>query len=112
MSKFTTKTGLIRGRDILAKKQEKQGMRVSRRNLFEMAAAGAMISAAARAESDAPTQVLVDLGDVILPKPIAQQMERDIRRAVLMAVATALPHTKFKSLPLPKGARGIIIRRV
>jgi hypothetical protein len=86
-------------------------MSVSRRKLVEMAAAGAMFSASARAAPDAPTQIVVDLGDVSLPKAIAQVMERDIRRAVLMAVAQALPHTKFKSLPLPKGARGIIIRR-
>jgi hypothetical protein len=86
-------------------------MRVSRRKMVELAAAGALLSASARAESESGTPVVVDLGDVRLPEKIAHAMELAIRRAVLMAVAQALPHTKFKSLPLPKGARGIIIRR-
>jgi hypothetical protein len=86
-------------------------MRVSRRGMVELAAAGAIFPAVARGESDAPTQIVVDLGDVHLPDAVAHAMETDIRRAVLMAVQKALPHTKFKALPLPKGTRGIILRR-
>ena len=86
-------------------------MRVSRRKMVALAAAGAVFPAVARAQSDAPTQVVVDLGDLHLPDAIAHAMEIDIRRAVLMAVQRALPHTKFKALPLPKGTRGIILRR-
>jgi hypothetical protein len=86
-------------------------MRPDRRELVAMAAAGAVSPVGARAESDAPTTIVVDLGDLHLPDGIAHKMELDIRRAVLTALVTALPHTRFKSLPLPKGARGIIIRR-
>jgi len=86
-------------------------MWLDRRRLVELAAAGTIFAGPARAESDGGTQIVVDLGDVRLPEKIAHTMELQIRRAVLMAVAEALPHTKFKSLPLPKGARGIIIRR-
>lgn len=57
------------------------------------------------------TRVVVDLGGVDLPDEIATKLESDIRRAVLMAVAQAVPHTKFKSLPLPKGTLGIVLQR-
>ncbi|HWD29485.1 MAG TPA: hypothetical protein VG387_20095 [Rhizomicrobium sp.] len=86
-------------------------MRVSRRKLVELAAAGAIFPAAARAQGDAPTQIVVDLGDISLPKPIAQKLELDIRRAVLQALVAYAPRTKFKALPLPRGTRGIIVRR-
>ena len=86
-------------------------MRVSRRNVVKMAAAGAILPGAARAQSDTPTPIVVDLGDISLPKPIAQKLELDIRRAVLQALVAFEPHTKFKSLPLPKGTRGIVVRR-
>lgn len=86
-------------------------MRVSRRKLVGLAAAGAVFRGAAGGEGDAPTQIVVDLGDISLPKPIAQKLELDIRRAVLQALVAYEPHTKFKALPLPKGARGIIVRR-
>jgi hypothetical protein len=58
------------------------------------------------------TRVMVDLGGVELPRQIADNLEADIRRAVLMAVARAQPRTKFKNLPLGPGIRGIVIRPI
>jgi hypothetical protein len=82
-----------------------------RRAMIGMAAAGVMLSSVcAAADTQGPTHVTVDLGDIHLPEAIARTMELQIRRAVLMAVAQAYPHTKFKSLPLPTGTRGIALR--
>jgi len=83
---------------------------LDRRAAVGLAAGLAASTVAARAAGTG-TRVIVDLGDVALPDEIADAMELQIRRAVLMAVAKALPRTKFKSAPLPKGARGIILRR-
>ncbi len=74
-------------------------------------AAGLAASVSGARAAEGGTQVIVDLGGVALPEEIAAAMELQIRRAVLMAVARAMPHTKFKSLPLPKGARGIVLAR-
>ncbi len=89
---------------------EKSRETLDRRALIAGAAGLAASASAARAGAGG-TQVIVDLGGVELPDAIADAMELQIRRAVLMAVAKALPRTKFKNAPLPKGARGIILRR-
>ncbi len=83
---------------------------MDRRALMALAAGLACGASAAKAAGGG-TQVIVDLGGIVLPEEIGDAMEAQIRRAVLMAVAKAMPHTKFKSLPLPKGARGIVLAR-
>ena len=89
---------------------EKDRETLDRRALIAIAAG--LAASVSSAEGAAPgTQVIVDLDGIALPDEIADAMELQIRRAVLMAVAKALPRTKFKSAPLPKGARGIILRR-
>ncbi|MEI9991819.1 MAG: hypothetical protein WDM86_17510 [Rhizomicrobium sp.] len=88
----------------------KSGESVDRRALMALGASLACGASAAKA-AEGGTRVIVDLGGVALSDEIADAMETQIRRAVLMAVAKAMPHTKFKSLPLPKGARGIVLAR-
>ena len=88
---------------------QKNENRLDRRRVMALSAAIACSVPAAKAAEGA-TQVIVDLGGIALPKEIAHVMELDIRRAVLMAVAKARPHTKFKSLPLPPDTLGIILR--
>ncbi|MEJ0028436.1 MAG: hypothetical protein WDN01_20605 [Rhizomicrobium sp.] len=88
----------------------RRGESVDRRALMALAAGLAGGASAANAAAGG-TRVIVDLGGVSLTDEIADAMELQIRRAVLMAVARAMPRTKFKSLPLPKGARGIVLAR-
>jgi len=117
MSKFTTHRGkdravlelrrIARERVMAAKNLEK----LDRRAVIGLAAAGFAAAVPAARAGEAQTRVIVDLGGIALPDEIADAMELQIRRAVLMAVAKALPHTKFKNLPLPKGARGIMLAR-
>ena len=96
-----------RMRAMAAKDVEK----LDRRALVGLAAAALAAAVPAAHGAEAQTRVIVDLGGIALPDAIADAMELQIRRAVLMAVAKALPHTKFKSLPLPRGARGIVLAR-
>ena len=88
---------------------------IDRRAMLTAAiAAGAtlpLVTVSADAQSRG-TRVVVDLGGVELPRQIADNLENDIRRAVLMAVARAFPRTKFKNLPLGPGTRGITIMPV
>lgn len=86
------------------------GKFVDRRGLIGLAAGLACVLPAAHA-AESGTRVIVDLGGVVLPDKIAETFEQDIRRAVLMAVAKAAPRTRFKSLPLPEGTLGIVLRR-
>ncbi len=87
----------------------------NRRALLATAiAAGAalpLVSVKAQAQGRG-TRVVVDLGGVELPRQIADNLENDIRRACLMAVARAMPRTKFKNLPLGPGTRGIMLMPV
>ncbi|MEI9996810.1 MAG: hypothetical protein WDM91_19585 [Rhizomicrobium sp.] len=80
----------------------------SRRAL--LGAATAALAALPAQAQGAGTRIVVELGGVELPRAIADALERDIRRAVLMAVTKARPHTKFRSLPLPHGTRGIVLQ--
>ncbi len=89
----------------------KRPEKLDRRAVVGLAAAGLAVAVPTARAADAPTRVIVDLGGIALPDPIADAMELQIKRAVLMAVAKAMPHTKFKSLALPKGARGIVLAR-
>ena len=98
---------IARERVMAAKNLEK----LDRRAVIGLAAAGFAAAVPAARAGEAQTRVIVDLGGIALPDEIADAMELQIRRAVLMAVAKALPHTKFKNLPLPKGARGIMLAR-
>ena len=83
--------------------------RLDRRSVMASAVAGAaLLSAGARAQSGG-TKFVIDLGGIALPNPIATKLEHDIRAAVLLAVAKAMPHTKFRSGALPPGARGIVL---
>jgi hypothetical protein len=86
---------------------------LDRRSMLTAAlAAGAalpLVTVEAQAQGGRGTRVVVDLGGVELPRQIADNLENDIRRAVLMAVARAMPRTKFKNLPLGPGTRGIQI---
>jgi hypothetical protein len=87
----------------------------NRRALIAGAAAAAAAAITVTVESKAQgrgTRVVVDLGGVELPRQIGDNLENDIRRAVLMAVARAQPRTKFKNLPLGPGIRGIMIREI
>ncbi len=83
--------------------------RLDRRAVIAAAGAAALLPGAAHAEEP---RFVIDLGDVRLPQAAAAKLERDIRRVVLMALAQALPHTKFRSVPLPQGTRGIAVRPV
>ena len=88
-------------------RNRKKGL--DRRALLASAVAGAaLLPAGARAQSGA-TRFVVDLGGITLPQEIAAKLEHDIRGAVLLAVAKALPHTKFRNGALPQGARGIVL---
>ncbi|HEY0303001.1 MAG TPA: hypothetical protein VGC36_16765 [Rhizomicrobium sp.] len=96
------------------KKDKDKGL--NRRAVLTTAAAAAgaalpLVSVTAKAQGRG-TRVTVDLGGVELPRQIADNLESDIRRTVLMAVARAAPRTKFKDVPLGPGIRGIIIRPV
>ena len=80
-----------------------------RRAVMAAAVAGAaLLPARAKAQSGG-TKFVVDLGGVTLPQEIAAKLEHDIRSAVLLAVAKAMPHKKFRSGALPQGARGIVL---
>ena len=74
-----------------------------------MASAGAVMATAGASAETPGTRIIVDLGGITLPPAIAAKLEHDIRGAVLLAVAKALPHTKFRSGTLPPGARGIVL---
>lgn len=74
-----------------------------------MATAGAVLATAGAKAQGTGTRIVVDLGGITLPNPIAAKLEHDIRSAVLLAVAKALPHTKFRSGTLPQGTRGIVL---
>ncbi len=72
----------------------------------------AALAAAAAGSTSAQgggTKIVVDLGGVALPDAVADKLEHDIRRAVLLAVAKAAPQTKFRNGTLPPGARGIVL---
>jgi hypothetical protein len=89
---------------------------LNRRSMLTTAlAAGAalpLVTVETQAQGGRGTRVVVDLGGVDLPRGIADNLENDIRRAVLMAVARAYPRTKFKSLPLGPGTRGIYLQPI
>ena len=82
---------------------------LDRRAVMASAVAGAaLLSVGAKAQGGG-TKFVVDLGGVTLPEEIAAKLEHDIRSAVLLAVAKAMPNTKFRSGALPPGARGIVL---
>ncbi len=61
--------------------------------------------------SSAGTKIVVDLGGVKLPSSVEKQLEADIRRAVLHAIAGVDLRTQV-TLPgprLPRGTIGIIL---
>lgn len=91
------------------KSNKKEGGLNRRAMIAAAAAAGAalpLVTVSAKAQGRG-TRVVVDLGGVELPREVATQMESDIRRAVLMAVARAQPKTKFMNTPLQPGTYGI-----
>jgi hypothetical protein len=94
----------------------KKDKTTSRRAMITAAVAAAaalpLITVETKAQGGRGTRVVVDLGGVELPRQIADNLENDIRRAVLMAVARAQPRTKFRNLPLGPGTRGIMLAPV
>lgn len=97
------------------KKDTTKNAGTNRRSLITGAAAAAAAALSVTIETNAQgrgTRVVVDLGGVELPRQIADNLENDIRRACLMAVARAQPRTKFKNLPLGPGIRGIMLQPV
>ncbi|HXC54356.1 MAG TPA: hypothetical protein VNU97_03605 [Rhizomicrobium sp.] len=87
---------------------EKKGP--DRRALIAMTAAVLpQLPCPAAAQEGGGTRFVVDLGGVSLPDAIANRLQTEIRRAVLMAVAEAAPHTKFRNGTLAPGVRGIVL---
>jgi hypothetical protein len=82
---------------------------LDRRFVMAAAVAGAALLPVSAKAQGGGTKFVVDLGGVTLPQEIAAKLEHDIRGAVLLAVAKAAPHTKFRSGTLPPGARGIVL---
>jgi hypothetical protein len=89
----------------------------SRRALIAGVAAGAALpiltktaSAQGMMMGNPGTRYVVDLGGVRLPDRLGDELEAQIRRAVLSAVARAYPRQKFVPGPLGPGIRGIVIR--
>ena len=80
-----------------------------RRSLMAAVVAGAALAPIGAQAQNGGTKFVVDLGGVTLPEDIAAKLEHEIRGAVLLAVAKAMPHTKFRSGALPRGARGIVL---
>jgi hypothetical protein len=67
----------------------------------------------AKGPEEAGTRIVVELGDLKLPANVEKQLETDIRRAVLSAIA-GIDHTTDLRLlgrpRLPHGTIGIIMR--
>lgn len=87
----------------------KKDKNLNRRSVMTAAAAvagAALVTVSAKAQARG-TKVVVDLGGVELSREIGAQLEADIRRAVLMAVAKAAPKIKFTNTRLNPGTLGI-----
>jgi hypothetical protein len=93
---------------------EKKSKGTNRRALIAGAvAAGAAIPLITKSANAAgASRFVVDLGGVELPERVAANLEAEIRRAVLAAVASGAPKTKFNPGQLGPGIRGIVLMPV
>jgi len=95
---------------------------LNRRSVITTAAAAAgaalpLVAGAAKAQMmgggmagrGGASRFVVDLGGVHLPDAVADKLQDDIRRAVLMAVARAQPKLQYKQGPLGPGIRGFVL---
>jgi len=99
-------------------KPKSSGKTQSRRALISAATAAALVPMLAKGAmaqmmmgggGRGGTRVVVDLGGVKLPRAIADDVENQIRRAVLSAVARAYPRVKFRPGQLGPGTIGIVL---